>query len=108
MILALFIALLILWLLGYIALPALVIPSITLFVMNGHAITLWDLLIFLVLLIITGSLPSPFREILFVVLIVWVLSLLGIIAIVGLPNILLVAIIAGLIVYLLQGRNIIR
>lgn len=107
MILALFIALLILWLLGYIALPALVIPTISLFSINGHIVTLFDLLIFLVLLIITSALPSPFREVLFVVIVVWVLALLGIIAIVGLPNIILIAVIAGLIVYLLQGNRVI-
>lgn len=107
MILALLIALVILWALGYVTIPSFVIPSITLFTVNGHLITLWNLLIFLVLLVVAGSLPSPLREVLFVVLIIWVLAVLGIIAFVGLSNVLIVAIIAGLIVYLLQGRNVV-
>ena len=103
MLLALVIALIILWLLGYIALPGILIPNIYLFSIHNHPITLWNILIFLVLLIIATNLPSPFREILFVILILWVLALLGIIAFVGLPNILIIAIIAGLIVFLLRG-----
>lgn len=105
MLLALLIALVILWLLGYIALPGIFIPNIYLFSINNHPVTLWNLLIFLVLVIIASSLPSPLREILFVVLILWVLALLGIIAFVGLSNLLLVAVIAGLIVFLIQGRG---
>jgi len=105
MILALLIALIILWLLGYIALPGFLIPSIMLFSINGHPITLWNLLIFFVLVIIASSLPSPLREVLFVILILWVLALLGFIAFVGLSNLLLVAVIAGLVVFLLRGST---
>lgn len=105
MLLALLIALIILWLFGYIAFPGFVIPSIILFSINGHPITLWNLLIFLVLVVIAASLPSPLREIMFVVLILWVLALLGIIVAVGLPNLILVGVIAGMLVYLIQGRG---
>lgn len=105
MLLALLVALILLWLLGYIAFPGFVVPSIILFSLNGHPITLWNLLIFLVLVIIASSLASPFREILFVILILWILSLVGIITAVGLPNLLLVAVIAGLVVFLIQGRS---
>lgn len=105
MLLALLIALVILWLLGYIAFPGFFIPNVMLFTINAHPITLWNLLIFLVLIVIATSLPRPLREILFVILIIWVLSVLGFIAFVGLPNLILVAIIAGLIVFLLQGST---
>lgn len=105
MILALLIALIILWLMGYVVFPGFVIPSIILFSINGHPITLWNLLIFLILIVIAASLPSPLREILFVVFILWVLALLGIISAVGFPNLLLVGIIAGLMVFVIQGRE---
>lgn len=105
MLFALVIALVILWLAGYIVFPGFIVPSIMLFSINGHPITLWNLLIFLVLIIIASALPSPLREIMFVVVILWVLALLGIIAAVGLPNLLLVGVIAGMIVFLIQGRR---
>lgn len=104
MLVALVIALILLWLFGYIALPGIVIPSVILFYIHGFPVTLWNLLIFLVILVIIGSLQSPFREILAVIFLIWVLSILGFIAAVGLPNLLLVAVIAGLVVYLLQER----
>lgn len=105
MLLALIVALITLWLLGYIAFPGFFIPNVILFTINAHPITLWNLLIFLVILVIATSLPSPLREILFVMLIIWAISVLGFIAFIGLPNLLLVAIIAGLLVYILQGRK---
>lgn len=101
MLTALLIALIILWLLGYITVPF--IPNWYLFTINSHQITLWSLLTFLVFLWIVGILPSPFREIGFVMLILWTLSVLGIIPIVGLPSLILIAVIAGIVVYILQS-----
>lgn len=103
MLTALLIALLILWILGFIAIP--IIPNFYLFTINAHQITLWNVLTFLVLLWIVGLLPSPFREIAFVLLILWTLSVLSIIGFAGLPSIILIAIIAGIVVYLLQARS---
>jgi hypothetical protein len=105
MLIALLIALIFLWFLGYISIPAIPIPDLTFYTLNGHPITLWNLLILLVLIGVATSLPSPLREILFVVIILWVLSVLGIIAFVGLPSIIIIAIIAGLVVFLIQGRT---
>lgn len=105
MLTALLIALVILWLLGYITLPF--IPNLYLFSINAHQITLWSLLTFLVFLWIVGILPSPFREIGFVMLVLWTLSVLGIIPIVGFPSLILIAAIAGIVVYILQ-RNTTR
>lgn len=70
---------------------------------NGFSVTIWDLLIFLVLIWLVGSLPSPFRQIAVVFILIWVLSLLGIIAIAGLPSILVIAIIVGVLLYVLSG-----
>ena len=103
MITALLLALIALWLLGYLTIPY--IPNIYLFTINYHQITLWNALTFLVLLWIVGVLPSPFREISFVLLILWVLSILGIIGFVGLPSIILIAIIAGMVVYILRRSS---
>lgn len=103
MITALLVALVILWLLGYISIPF--IPNIYLFTINSHQISLWNILTFLLLLWVVGILPSPFREISFVLLILWTLSVLGFIGFVGFPSLVLIAIIAGIVVYLLQrGR----
>lgn len=104
MLIVLLVALIILWFFGYIVIPGIVIPSVILFYIHGFPVTLWNLLIFLIMLVIIGSLPSPFREILAVIFLVWILSLLGFIGAVGLPNLLIVAVIAGLLVYVLQGR----
>jgi len=100
MLTALLIALVILWLLGYLTIPF--IPDMYLFTLNGHQITLWHTLTFLVVLWAVGILPRPFREISFVLLILWTLSVLGFIGFVGMPSLILIAIIAGIIVYLFQ------
>ena len=70
---------------------------------NGFSVTIWDLLIFLVLIWLVGSLPSPFRQIAVVFILIWVLSILGIIAVAGLPSILVIAIIVGVLLYVLGG-----
>lgn len=99
MITALILVLIVLWFLGYVRLDGLTIPDIVLFSINGQPITLWSVLILIIVAWAIGILPSPFREIAGVLLILWVLSVLGILAIGGLAlaNILVVAIIVGLI-----------
>lgn len=103
MITALLLALIVLWLLGYLTIPF--IPNMYLFTINAHQITLLNVLTFLVLLWVVGILPTPFREISFVLLILWVLSVLGIIGIIGLPSIILIAVIAGIVVYILRRSS---
>jgi hypothetical protein len=101
MIAVLLVILVLLWFLGYVRLDALPIPDLQLFVINGQPITLWNILIFLVIAGLVGILPSPLRQIAGVFLILWVLSILGILAIAGLSSLLVLAIIVGLIAYLL-------
>lgn len=101
---AVLILLIILWILGYIRIPNLNMPNIHLFTINGHNISLYEFLIFLVIIWILGLLPSPFRQIAGVVLILWLLSLIGIISIAGLPNILIISLIVGLLVFMFSGR----
>lgn len=99
MITLLLVILIILWFLGYIHIDGLTIPDFNLFTINGHDITFINLLTFLVISALVGVLPSPLRQIAGVLLILWVLSVLGILAFAGLSSLLVIAIILGLIAY---------
>lgn len=88
--------LIILWLLGYITIPGLIVPKIPIFYFNRKAITLWEIFIFLVVLWAIETLPTPFKEVFTLVLILWILSTVGIISIAGLSQILIVSLIAGM------------
>lgn len=94
------IILLILYFFGYIQIPGLSIPNPLLFSFNGHDITLTTLLIFLVILWAIGVLPSPLRQIAMVLVVLWLLSIVGIIAIAGLSHVFIAAILIGLIISL--------
>lgn len=100
MLAAILIILVILWVLGYIHITGF-IPDLTLFTINGHGITLWDLLILLVIGWAIGILPSPLRQIAAVLLVLWILATLGILAISGLAQIIVLAVIVGLLLALL-------
>jgi hypothetical protein len=73
------------------------ILDVALFNINGKIITLWDLLIFLVVPWAVGILPSPIREIIGIVLLIWILSTLGLFAVAGLSQILLIVIIIAVV-----------
>lgn len=98
--------LVVLWLLGIIHLPGFSIPNLSLFQVNGHPITLLNIFVFLIILWAIGLLGSPLREIAVVVLILWILTVLGFIAIAGFSNILVLAIIIGLALsFLKKGHH---
>lgn len=100
------ICLTVLWLLGFVRLGGgIVLPDYMLFTINGRNITLWNLLTLFIIGWIIGILPSPFRQIASVFLILWVLAILGIIVLANLPNVLLVIMILGLILYLFTYRT---
>jgi hypothetical protein len=104
----LLIVLVVLWLTGNLTIPGVVIPDFLLFNINGHPITLWNVITFLVIVWILGLLPHPFKEIAGVLLILWVLSLLGIIAIAGLTNLIVIGIIVGIVAAIMKdgwGRS---
>ena len=84
---------------GYIRVP---FTHISLFTIAGRTVTLNDVLIFAVVMWLIDILPSPFREIAVVVLLLWILATLGVIAIAGLQHVVLVALIVGLIAYLFK------
>lgn len=93
-----------LWLLGYLRIDGLIIPDFFLFSINGQPITLWSLLTLLVFSALIGILPSPFRQMAGVLLVLWVLSVLGILAFGGLSSMIIIAMIVGLILYLVKFR----
>lgn len=96
----LIITLILLWFLGYVRFEGITIPDWVLFSVNGHPITLWNILTVTVIAWVIGILPSPFREIASVILVLWILAVLGFISITGLPSILIITIILGLVLYL--------
>lgn len=103
MLIAIIIILSILWFLGYAPLSGLSIPNITLFSINNHMVTLWEVLILIVVGWAIGLLPRPFQAIASILLLFWILSILGIIALfTGLPNIIILIIIAALILSVFQ------
>jgi hypothetical protein len=95
----------VLWLFGLVSVGGLTLPDIALFTLNGVNITLWDLIALMLVAWIIGLLPSPFSEIGGVMLILWILATLGILSIAGLPNMLMVAILLGLVLYLISWRT---
>ena len=101
MAIAIIIILLILLGLGIITIPGLIIKAIVLAHINGHTITLWDVLVFFIVLWAI-VLPSPLREICAILLLLWTLSVFGVIAIAGFGNILVIAVIVGLIISVLK------
>ena len=103
MLAAIILILIVLWFLGYVNIGNINIPDLPLFTINGTVISLWDLLIFAVILWAIGVLPSPLRQIAMVALLLWVLATLGILAIAGLPSLIIIALILGLIFALLGG-----
>jgi hypothetical protein len=91
--------LIILWLTGNLVIPGIALPDISLFVINGQTITLWDLVILALVVWAIGILPSPFRQIAGGLLVLWLLSVLGFLTLAGisLSSIILIAIILGIV-----------
>jgi hypothetical protein len=96
MLIIILLLLIFLWFMGYGPSTSLHVPLI---VLAGRSITLWDIIIFAVIIWLIGALPSPFREIAGIFFILWLLSVLGILAIAGSSSMLLIAIIVGLVLY---------
>jgi hypothetical protein len=95
------ILLIVFWFMGYGPLTALRIP---LFTIGRLHVNLWDILIFLLIMGLIDLLPRPIRAIAIVALVIWLLGLFGFIAIPLLPNVVIIAIIVGLGVYLISTK----
>jgi len=89
--------LIILFLTGNLHINGFNLPHIVLFQINGQSITLVNVLIFVLILWALGILPSPFREIAAVLFILWLLTIFGILAVAGLSNLIIIAIIVGIV-----------
>ena len=94
--------LILLWLTGNIHITGFTLPNLSLFVIHGQPITLVNILIFFLILWAIGLLPSPFREIAGVLFVLWLLALFGFIAIAGLSNLIVIAIIIGIVFAILR------
>ena len=102
MIITIVIILTILWFLGYAPLQGVSIPNVSLFTINSHMVTLWEVLILLVIGWAIGILPRAFQAIASVLLLLWILSVLGIFTLAGLPNIIVIIIILALILSIIR------
>lgn len=100
MLVLILVLLIVLWFLGFISIPPL---ATVIFVLLGHPITLFDLLVFLFLVLLTGILPGIFRFIAAVLLLLLILSFLGLVAISGFSSVVVLVVIFALIYYLLTG-----
>ena len=100
MLVLILVLLIVLWFLGFISIPLL---ATVIFVLLGHPITFFDLLVFLFLILLIGILPGIFRFIAAVLLLLLVLSFLGLIVIANFSQIIVLVIIFSLIDYLLTG-----
>jgi hypothetical protein len=89
----------VLWLLGFIQADFL---SNVLTNINGIDISIKEVLLFLLILWLIGLLQRPFREIVSVLFVLWILSTLGIIAIAGISNFLVLAVVLGAVVYIIK------
>ena len=86
---------------GYGPLAALRIP---LFTFSRFSVNLWDVLIFLLIIWLIDALPGALRSVVVIALLIWLLGFFGIIAIPMFNNLVIIAVIVGLGLYLISGR----
>ena len=110
MLVALIVVLFILWLLGVLQVENLGFLRTPVFRVNEAVVTLLDILIGLAIITVIAVLPGPLGIAAGVLFVLWLLSLAGLIAIEGisLSALVLIALIVGLVVYLLTSRRVRR
>ena len=91
-----------LWLLGVINIPWLTMPHFPVFSVLGYSVTIQRLLIFGIVIWLASSLGSPFRQMLWVFFILWLLSTMGIVGSIATGTLILVSIVVGLILSVVQ------
>lgn len=94
------------WLLGYITVPWLPITEMRLFSVNGNLVTVWNVLVFFIYLWFIDLLPTPFRQLATALLIMYSLSRLGVITLTGFPNLVVIALIAGSVIYIFNRKKL--
>jgi hypothetical protein len=91
-----------LWLQGIINIPWLTMPNFPVFSILGYSLTIQRLLIIIIVVWLAMSIGSPFRQMIWVFLILWLLSTLGIITIGGMGLLIVVSIVVGLVLSMVQ------
>lgn len=94
--------LIIFWFFGYGPFLALKLP---LFVFSGVTINLWNILIFALIIWLIDQLPGVLRSIVVIALLIWLLGTFGIIAIPIFSNLVIIAVIVGLALYLITKSD---
>jgi hypothetical protein len=92
----------VLWLLGIIHIPWMTMPHFPVLSILGYSLTIQRLLIIGILIWLGMSIGSPFRQMLWVFFILWLLSTLGIIGSIGMMTLVVMSIVAGLILSVVQ------
>ena len=95
-------ALVVLWLLGIIRIPWLSMPHFPVFSIMGFSVTIERILIFLIVLWLATSMGSPFRQILWAFVILWLLSILGLVVIGNMTMLVVIAVVVGLVLSIIQ------
>ena len=109
MLIALLLLLVILWSLGFLRIGDLDFLRVPVITIDGRAVTLLDILVALTVIFVIAALPGPLGFAAGILLILWLLSVLGLIAIEGIPlsTLIILAIIVGLLVHALRrGRAV--
>ena len=107
MLIALLLVLVILWALGFLRigdLDFLRVPAITI---DGRVVTLLDILVALTVIFVIAALPGPLGIAAGILLILWLLSVLGLIAIEGVPlsTLIILVIILALLFHIPRRRR---
>ena len=95
----LLVLLILLWLTGNVSFSILTPLSIVLFYINGRPITLGNIIALFILVWVLGFLPSPLRQIAMILIVLWLLSLAGILVIAGTSGLLLTLLIVGILLH---------
>ena len=96
--------LVVLWILGIIRVPWLALPHFPSLNILGFNLTIEKLVVIGILVWIASSLGGPLRQIVWVLVVLWTLSVLGIITVGGLGNLLMIGIVVGLVLSVVQGK----
>ena len=91
-----------LWLLGVIKIPWLTMPHFPVFSILGYSVTIQRLLIILIVIWLASSLGPPFRQMLWVFFILWLLSTVGLIGSMAMGTLIVVSVVVGLILSVVQ------
>ena len=102
MLIILLTVIILLWLVGFISIPASSFLTSPVLYFNGRPIGLWDLIVFFVLVWVVSILPQPVKGGVILLLLLWILSLLGILTFSGMGSVLLLLLIVALILHILR------